>query len=286
MSAGSGRERLTVFQSEGMRFAVRDEGPIDGPVVIALHGFPQTSACWSAVTPLLTAAGMRVLAPDQRGYSPGARPQDVRSYAVPTLAGDVLALADAAGAHRFHLLGHDWGAAVAWWLAGRRPDRVATLSAVSVPHPAAMAAAFPRGQALRSWYIGLFQVPVLPELLLRVGGGALARRWLRSAGLRSTEASVRLLADRRTATAALHWYRALRVRGGHPAGRIRVPTLYAWSDGDVALGRRAAEGAARFVDGPYRFAVLRGASHWLPEERPQELAGLVLQHLGAHVEPV
>ena len=278
----SGSTRLSGFRSDGLDFVVRDDVPLDGPVVIALHGFPQTSASWSAVTPLLTAAGHRVLAPDQRGYSAAARPQDVSSYAVSALTADVLALADAAAAPRFHVLGHDWGAAVAWSLAGRHADRVATLSAVSVPHPAALAAAFRGGQALRSWYIALFQLPRVPEALLRVGGGALARRWLSATGLQSVDASVRLLADPRAATAALNWYRAVRLPDQRGPGRIRVPTLYAWSDRDVALGRRAAEGAGRFVDGPYRFEVLAGASHWVPEESPAQLAALVLEHLAAH----
>ena len=130
--------RLTSFVSQGWTFDVRDSGPLDGPVVVALHGFPQTSGSWSAVTPLLTDAGYRVLAPDQRGYSPRARPTAVDDYTMDHLCADVLALADAAGADRFHVLGHDWGAAVAWALAADRPDRLASLTAVSVPHPAAL----------------------------------------------------------------------------------------------------------------------------------------------------
>jgi pimeloyl-ACP methyl ester carboxylesterase len=274
--------RLTGFVSEGLSFTLRDDGPIDGPVVIALHGFPQTSTSWSLVIPLLVEAGYRVLAPDQRGYSAGARPQGVRSFAMGALTADVLALADAAGAPRFHLLGHDWGAAVAWTLAGRHPDRVVSLSAVSVPHPAALSRALAGPQLLRSWYIGLFQLPGLPERLLRARGGAVTRRLLGGTGMRSVEDAVRLLADPRTATATLNWYRAVRLRGQLHAGRIRVPTLFVWSDGDTAIGRRAAEGAADFVLAPYRFEVLTGASHWIPEERPAELAALVLAHLAAN----
>jgi pimeloyl-ACP methyl ester carboxylesterase len=274
--------RLTGFDSQGLAFTVRDQGPIGGPVVIALHGFPQTSASWSAVVPPLVDAGYRVLAPDQRGYSPGARPRDVRSYAMASLTADVLALADAAGAARFHLLGHDWGAVVAWTLAGRHPDRVASLSAVSVPHPAATRRALAGTQALRSWYIGLFQLPALPERLLRARGGAFARRLLSGTGMPDPEAALRLLADPRTATPMLNWYRAIRLRGQLEAGRIRVPTLFVWSDGDTAIGRRAAEGAAAFVRAPYRFEVLTGASHWIPECRPAALADMVLAHLAAN----
>ena len=276
-------ERLTEFTSEGFVFDVVDSGPLDGPVVIALHGFPQTSAVWAGVTPVLVDAGCRVLAPDQRGYSPRARPQAVSSYTLDHLCADVLALADAAGADRFSLLGHDWGAIVSWTMAGVHPDRVETLAAVSVPHPAAFARSFAGPQLLRSWYMGAFQLPWLPEALLRAGGGRTLRRFLRASGAPDPEPAVRLFADRRAATATLNWYRALRLPSTVRAGRTRVPTLYVWSDGDAALGRQAAEGTERFVAAPYRFVVLEGVSHWVPEERPVELGELVVDHLYAHL---
>jgi pimeloyl-ACP methyl ester carboxylesterase len=199
-----------------------------------------------------------------------------------SLCADVLALADTAGVERFHVLGHDWGASVGWVLAGRHPERVGTLSAVSVPHPAALARAFAGAQALRSWYVGMFQVPGLAERLFAARDGALVRWMLQASGMADTKPSVGLLTDRPTATATLNWYRALRLRGGLRAGRIDVPTLYVWSDGDAALGRRAAEATADFVRGPYRFEVLAGVSHWVPEERPAELAALLLEHLATH----
>jgi len=279
-------ERLTEFTSEGWTFDVVDAGPLDGPVVLALHGFPQTSAAWSGVLPLLTAAGYRVLAPDQRGYSPRARPQAVASYGMDHLVADVLALADAAGAERFHLLGHDWGAAVGWVLAGARPDRVLTLTAVSVPHPAAFVRALVGTQALRSWYMAAFQLPGLPELAFRARDGAVLRGLLRLIRARDPEPAVALLADPATATGAVNWYRALRVPGELVGRTVRVPTLHVWSDRDTALGRRAAVATERYVHAPYRFAVLPGASHWIPEEHPEELAELVLEHLAAHPGPV
>jgi pimeloyl-ACP methyl ester carboxylesterase len=275
-------ERLTQFASEGLVFDVVDSGPLDGPVVIALHGFPQTSASWAQVAPVLTGAGYRVLAPDQRGYSPGARPQAVSSYTLDHLGADVLALADAAGAEQFSLLGHDWGAIVAWTLAGTRPDRVRTLTAVSVPHPSAAVRALAGTQLLRSWYIAAFQVPGLPERLLRAQGGRRLRSFLARSGAPDPEPAVRLFADPRAATATLNWYRALRLPATVQAGLTRVPTLYVWSDGDTALGRRGAEGTERFVRAPYRFVVLEGVSHWVPEERPVELGELVVDHLLAH----
>jgi pimeloyl-ACP methyl ester carboxylesterase len=274
--------RLSQFTSEGLSFDVADSGPVDGEPVVALHGFPQTSAAWAAVIPLLTEAGYRVLAPDQRGYSPGARPHGISAYTMSHLCGDVVALADAAGVQRVHLLGHDWGAAVGWALAATRPERVRTLTAVSVPHPAAFLRSLLGSQALRSWYMGFFQLPALPEMLFRARGGAVARVLLRGMDHPDLDAAVRLLADPATATGAINWYRALRKPGDLDVGPVRVPTLYVWSDGDPALGRRAADDTASWVRGPYRFEVLRGASHWIPEEHPAELAGLVLEHLRSH----
>ena len=279
------QQRLTGFTSDGLQFDVLDEGPLEGPVVVALHGFPQTSAAWACVTQRLTAAGYRVLAPDQRGYSPGAQPRSATAYTLDHLCADVLALVDAAGVERFSVLGHDWGAAVGWALAANCPERVQTLTAVSVPHPAAFTQALAGTQALRSLYMAWFQVPVLPELSFRLAGGVLARRLLSAMAHPDSDGALRLLADPRTATGGLNWYRALRHRTSLRVGRVDVPTLYVWSDRDPALGRRAAEDTRRWVRGPYRFEVLRGASHWVPEEHPVELAELVLAHLVEHGIP-
>jgi pimeloyl-ACP methyl ester carboxylesterase len=163
--------RLTGLDNDDLYFPVRDVGPLDGRVIIALHGFPQTSSCWNQLADHLAPAGYRVLAFDQRGYAPGARPSAVEAYRLERLAGDVLALADKAGVERFDLIGHDWGASVGWYLAAARPDRIRTLTAVSSPHPRAFLAAMPGVQGLRSWYILLFQLPWLPEYLMRVGVG-------------------------------------------------------------------------------------------------------------------
>ncbi|MGH9094055.1 MAG: alpha/beta fold hydrolase, partial [Acidimicrobiales bacterium] len=122
------------FPRDGLTFDVTDTGEPDGQVVVLLHGFPEDRSSWTGVIPALTGAGFRVLAPDLRGYSPGARPRGRRAYALRQSAADVLALADAAGADQLHVVGHDWGAALAWFLAARHPERVRTLSALSVPH--------------------------------------------------------------------------------------------------------------------------------------------------------
>ncbi len=273
-------EPLTSYDHDGLRFDVVDAGPADGPVVIALHGFPQTSASWRHVVPNLTERGYRVLAPDQRGYSPGARPPAVSAYTLDRLAGDVLALADAAGADQFDVLGHDWGGGVAWYLGSRHADRVRTITVASTPHPRALIAALPHGQALRSWYMGLFQLPGLPEWLLRAGDQAVARWALARMHTPDQEATLTLLEDPATARGAVNWYRAAFRPGAPGPGRVGVPTTYVWSDQDPALGRYAAEATAGWVDADYRFVVLAGVSHWIPDERPGDLARLALERMG------
>ena len=200
---------------------------------------------------------------------------------MPELVADALALADWAGAKRFHLLGHDWGGVVAWHLAAQHPDRVATLTAVSTSHPRAFTAALrASAQPLRSAYIAFFRTPRLPELALGARGMAGLRLLLVRSGLGPEWAEVyaSALAEPGALAAALAWYRAagpsiLRV----PA--VAVPTCHLWGSGDAALGRRATEATAGWVAGSYRLHVLDGAGHWLPEQHAAELAGPVLGHL-------
>jgi pimeloyl-ACP methyl ester carboxylesterase len=268
-------------RTRGLVFDALAAGPATGEPVVLLHGFPQTSACWTGVLEALAAAGYRAVAPDQRGYSPTARPTWVRAYRMPELVADVLAIADRLGAARVHLVGHDWGGAVAWNLAGRHPDRVATLTAVSTPHPRAFAQALTTGaQPLRSAYVPLFRTPRLPELLLGAGGQRGLRLLLAWSGLGSewVDAYARALARPGALSAALAWYRAA-TPFGLRTPRVRVPTLYVWGSRDPALGSGAATRTARWVRGPYRFEVLPGAGHWLPEHHPEELGRLLLDHL-------
>jgi pimeloyl-ACP methyl ester carboxylesterase len=194
----------------------------------------------------------------------------------------VLALLDAAGLDTAHVVGHDWGGIVAWGLGAWHPDRVRTLTALSVPHPAAMAKAMVTSdQGLRSYYMGLFQLPVLPERLLLAGNGAVLRRMLRSGGLDEAlvDHYVRRMQEPGALSAALGWYRALPWAGRDPVGEVRVPTLHVWSTGDAFLGRAATEATERFVDAPYRLEVLEGVPHWIPELAADRVAELVTAHV-------
>ena len=269
------------FFRDGLTFDVRDAGPADGEPVVLLHGFPQDSRSWDRLAPVLHGAGLRTLAPDQRGYSPMARPRGRTAYKPRELVHDVLALLDAAGLERAHVVGHDWGAVVAWALGGWHPDRVRTLTALSVPHPGAMAKAMlTSDQALRSTYMAAFQVPALPELTLLAGGGAPLHRMLRRSGLPEHLAGhyVARMREPGALTAALNWYRALPWHARDPIGRVRVPTLHVWSTEDTFLGRAATEDTARFCGPEYRLEVLDGVPHWIPELAAEQVGELVVAH--------
>lgn len=276
------------FTNGTLRFDVDDYGPSDGPVVVLLHGFPQFADSWQPVATRLAAAGYRCLVPDQRGYSPGARPGRRRDYRMPLLVEDVRALVAASGAQRVHLVGHDWGAVVAWAFAHEHPQRLASLTPVSVAHPAAFLRAFGTSrQALASWYVFAFQLPYLPERAL-VGGRrswhALSQR-LQDSGQTAGRADrdAQRMGQDGTLTAALNWYRAsLLVRPGDYNAPTTVPTMFAWGDQDKFCMPAAAHATGRFVSAAYRFEAFAGASHWLPEEQAPRMSAALLEHLAAH----
>ena len=273
---------METFVHDGLTFDVSDTGPADGRVVILLHGFPEDRHCWDQLAASLAGAGYRVLAPDQRGYSPGARPPGRRAYTLDRLAGDVLALATIAGADRFDVVGHDWGAVVAWYLAGAHPDRIRSLTALSVPHTQAFVGAMIRSsQLLHSWYMLFFQLPRLPEL---VAGRAGERRFvaqLERSGL--DESSARRYAVRAATpgamTGPINWYRALPLEIRNRLGPITTPTLFVWGERDPFVTRVAAERCAGHVVGPFLFVPLEDGTHWLPTGSAAEVAPLLLDHL-------
>jgi pimeloyl-ACP methyl ester carboxylesterase len=281
---------VEAFQNADLHFRVIDNGPPEGPPVVLLHGFPQGLQCWDSVAPFLHTRGVRTLTFDQRGYAPGARPRGRLAYRLRLLVDDVLALLDAVGLKRSHVVGHDWGGAVAWSLASWRPERVATATVLSTPHPAAFLQAMVSSrQMLRCWHMLVFQPPRLAEHLFgpcRPAGERRLRRLLEAwdAPPAVVERAVALTRDREAFTAMLNWYRAIPLSSPRQAFvRCRVPTLFVWSTGDAELlGRRAAGLTGRYVRAPYDFRVLRGASHWLPEEQAQTVADLIASHVARH----
>lgn len=279
----SGAGRITSYTRDGLTFDVRDEGPLDGTPAVLLHGFPERATSWDAVVARLHAQGLRTFAPDQRGYSPGARPRTRFGYRVPALVADVEALVERIGGP-VHLVGHDWGAMVAWALAARRPDLVRSLTAVSVPHPGAYLSACLRSSQLRdSWYFLLFILPFVPELIARFAP-ARFHAALRNGGM--TEAELdgfdTGIVDHGALPGGLGWYRALPFAPlGWARQRVAVPTTYVWSDGDVALSRAGAERCGRWVSADYRLVVLEGVSHWIPTQAPGELADAIVARIAS-----
>jgi len=264
---------MDFFERIGLRFPVVDGGDPDGPAVVLLHGFPQLPSSFDRVLPALHAAGLRTLVPTARGYAPGGRPPTRREYGAAETAADVVALLDAAGLDRAHVVGHDWGGAQAWAAAAAYPERIASLTVLSTPHPAAMLWAFRHSnQALKSWYMGFFQLPGLPEL---AAGRTLAKT-LRSSGLPESDvtAYTQAMAEPGALTGALNWYRGMPFASPRTSARTAVPTTYVWGRKDFALGRAAAEKTADFVDGAYRFVEL-DAGHWLPEREPDAVAAAI-----------
>jgi pimeloyl-ACP methyl ester carboxylesterase len=261
-----------------LTFRTRGAGPADGERVLLLHGFPQTSWCWRHQVEALAGAGYRAVAPDQRGYSPGARPAAVAAYHAELLVEDTVGMIDALDAERVHLVGHDFGGLVAWHTAARHPDRLATLTVVSTPHPRAMARSILEGgeQREKSSYMLFFQSPDAEPFFL---DDAAAGLWRVLVGLDEPDDYIRVLTQPGAMTAALNWYRALDSGVIERMGPITTPTLYVWSTNDPALGREAAEETAAHVEGPYRFEVVEGVSHWIPEHAPDALNRLLLEHI-------
>ncbi|HEY3010254.1 MAG TPA: alpha/beta hydrolase [Micromonosporaceae bacterium] len=266
--------------TRGLSFDVYAGGPSDGPAVLLLHGFPQHSGEWELITPALHAAELRTYAVDQRGYSPGARPTD--AYAIAECTADALSIMDELGLDAAHVVGHDWGAVVGWHLAARHPGRVRTLTAVSVPHPLAMAQALTADpeQRERSAYVRLFRQAGKAEEALLADGARRLRRLLTGVPAERVEAYVAPMLVPGALTGALGWYRAISPDDTAGMGAVTVPTTFIWSDADVAIGRTAATDCAQHVTGDYRFVPLAGVSHWIPDEAPQLVVDEVLRRTG------
>ncbi|HZY17970.1 MAG TPA: alpha/beta fold hydrolase [Ramlibacter sp.] len=274
------------FEANGQRLEAIVDGPDDGDLVILLHGFPESGDAWHRQVPALAGAGLHVMAPHQRGYAGSSKPATVFDYRLGLLALDVVGLADAAGASRFSVVGHDWGAVVAWHLATTQAARLKRVVVLNGPHPGTVGMHAMRHptQFLRSWYIGAFQIPVVPELLLRAGGHA----WLR----RAMEDSARPgalpqdLLQRYQAqwvqpgalTAMLNWYRALAFDPPTPARPIDLPVTILWGEQDRFLDRGLAD-AALALCRQGELVPFPNATHWLHHEEPDEVNRQLLKAL-------
>jgi pimeloyl-ACP methyl ester carboxylesterase len=279
---------MTVEQHDipanGMTFRCREAGASGEPVIL-LHGFPETSHMWIGLMERLAAEGYRCLAPDQRGYSPGARPEGAAHYRAEMIAADVFALADVWGAERFHLVGHDWGAAAGWAALALHPERVLSWTSLSVPHLVAFSSTIEHDpdQQTRSQYVVFFQQPGTAEALFSANDfAALKGIWTASPPDEVAE-YVAVLGEPGALTAALNWYRgagAARAEGAfaYQAPPVTTPTLFIWGNKDQAIGRKAAEANAPYMKAPYTFIEL-DAGHWLIQEEAAKVTAAILAHL-------
>jgi pimeloyl-ACP methyl ester carboxylesterase len=280
-------EQITI--APGLTFDVLTAGASGAPLVLLLHGFAESMHCWGVQLSVLAGNGYRAVAPSQRGYSPGARPDlaEFANYHIDRLMDDAMAIVAASGygEARFHLVGHDWGGSISWSLADRYPQRLASLTVLSRPHPNAFnrALQMPDGeQARRSKHHKGFLEPDAADVVLADNAKWLRERLTANGVPREAiERHLSILGNKDAMEGALAWYRARgAIRG--PLGPIRVPTLYIWGDADDTVGRPAAEGTVDFVAAPYRFEVLPGGGHFAADQSPDRVNELLLQHIAAH----
>ena len=275
-----------MVQANGLRFRTMVDGPPQADMFILLHGFPDGAELWSRQVDALAKAGSLAVAPDLRGYGLTDAPDTKESYAIDHLVDDVAALIKAFGRESAHVAGHDWGAVVAWFFAARHPEMTKTLTALSVGHPAALAAASKEDedQQARSRYVGLFLLEGKAERVLAEDDYRRLRlTWSIGPHPEAVQRSVvehftRSLARPGRLTAALNYYRAnlsavgAAWEGLAGIGPTKTPTVLLWGDQDPALGRRGAEDTRTYMEGEYELRVLEGAGHWLNFDRPDEVS--------------
>src|SRR4051794_23855331 len=264
--------------ANGTGIEVEVEG--DGRPVVLLHGFPDSGRLWRNQVPALRDAGLQVIAPDLRGYGASDKPDDVESYAIPFLAADVLAVLDHLGVERAHVVGHDWGAALAWAIAAFAPERVDHLVAMSVGHPSAFRdVGLP--QLEKSWYMLLFQFVGVAEQWLTNDDWANFREWSQHP---DADAVIQDLEKTQSLTPGLNYYRANLppesfVGPGLEVPPVKAPTMGVWSSGDIALLEDGMTGSSKYVEGPWRYERIAGAGHWMQLEAPDELNALLADFL-------
>jgi pimeloyl-ACP methyl ester carboxylesterase len=265
-----------VIQANGISLYVEDHG--DGVPVLLLHGWPDSARLWRHQVPVLAASGYRVITPDMRGFGRSEHPAEVRSYGLRNVVGDVSALLDQLDVQAAHVIGHDWGAAVAWLTAALCPDRVRTLTAISVPHPLVPPTV---RQYEMAWYQLFFQFYGVAEATIQHDDWAWLRTFTRGDG--DLDQAIADLSRPGALTASLNWYRAnLAPRMPGPAPKlppVTAPTLAIWSTMDHYLDGERMQNSAPFVQGPWRYEEVPGASHWVPLDAPGRLNELLLDWL-------
>ena len=262
-------------------------GPVDGEVIILLHGFPVFWYSWRSQIGAVAEAGYRVIVPDQRGYNTSSKPAEVEAYSIRNLVSDVIAIADQLGREKIFLAGHDWGAAVAWSVAAAHPERIHRLAILNVPHPATMARYLRTHlrQLLHSWYIMWFQIPGLPEAVIAAGDYKAGKMALTSSSRPGTfrDADLQLYrnawAQPGALTAMINWYRAAfrsMLRGGIPPTRIEVPVRILWGEKDAFLLAEMAEDSLQYC-AQGELIRFPECTHWIHHEEPERVNQMLIE---------
>lgn len=269
------------YTRNSLVFDVFEAGVKNKETIVLLHGFPASAPSLKPVGELLAAKGYSVLIPKQRGYSRDARPRSRRDYKLSELVEDIVALLDAQDIQFAHIVGHDWGGVVAWAFAAKYPERTLSLTAISTPHPRALLASILKSKQLfLSWYMLFFQLPGLPELIIRKN----LRKVLVYSGLSSKIATTYARAmqdDRDLLKGGLNWYRALpfTLPEARKIGKIVPKTLFMYGKKDIFLSETAAARTEQWVSGQYSFICHLESTHWIPEESPEWLADKIVEFI-------
>ena len=256
-----------------------------GDAVILLHGFPETSRMYYDLIPVLVSEGYKVVAPDQRGYSQGARPPKISDYSIDKLSQDVIDIADAFQFEKFHLVGHDWGSAVGWVTAALYSERINSWTALSVPHLDAFFDAIntDKDQQRKSQYINFFKKPILPELYFKIFGYTYLKNIWRKSSQLEIEKYLEVFKQRGALKASLNWYRANMKNEDKSIGDIAAPTLIIYGLKDMAIGEKSVDESEKYLTGDYKIEKLK-AGHWLIQESFEAVSNSILQHLNTYAQ--
>ena len=277
----SNRVKIDDFEFD---YKVSGEG--NKEFVILLHGFPETSMMWNGLMDHLATHGFYCVAPDMRGYSKGACPKGVKNYSIDILSVDILSIANALGIEKFHLIAHDWGAAIGWYIVYNNPDKIISWTALSIPHTRAFIKAYKTDpvQKKKSRYIGFFLLPIIPEIMIRWNDFKVFRRLWKNSSPEELDHYLSVFRNKPSLTGALNYYRANLRRGKNQhIGDIETPTLFIWGKKDLAVGEVAATGTKKYMKGDYTFLELEGG-HWLIQTNYNEVQHVVEKHLQKYIK--
>ena len=272
---------VEINTSENLTFKCRIGGsPSKNGVIILLHGFPETSRMWEKSMDYFVSNGFYVIAPDQRGYSFGARPNFIKDYSIDKLAIDIIQISEKLNVNNFHLIGHDWGAAVGWYLTAKQPKKIKSFTSLSVPHLNAFSNSLKNNsdQKYKSYYMLLFQIRYLPEFVLKLFNFKILRAIWGKHEAREVQSYINTFKEKNALSSAINWYRASYFTKISKLEDILVPTLLIYGKRDRYLGRYAIDQTRKYVSGRYKLKIIN-ASHWLIQECFDEVVGEILKHI-------